>query len=173
MKKDIYFLLVTLLVAMLSLGVSSCSKDDEDGGSAIDGKVVGTWHRVALEEWSYEAGVLVYHAKETATSTREYEVVNGKETGKYWDRSYGGDLVEYTFGAEGSFCTKFVDSDERSGTYTASNGNMKVTIGNYSTNSQYSFRGDQLIITAEESGKHYEGRLVLVNYLEKGPYPGK
>ena len=169
-KKSIFWSILSIvMVAMLSIGLSSCNKDDDEGGGAIDSRVVGTWHRVALEEWSYEDGVLVYHAKETATSTREYEVVNGKETGKYWDHSYGGDLVEYTFGADGSF---IVDSDEERGTYTASNGNMKVTIGNYTSNSKYSFYGDQLIVTAEQSnGKDYERR--LVNYLEKGPYPGK
>ena len=37
MKKNIYFLLMALLVTMMSIGLSSCSKDDDDGGGGSGG----------------------------------------------------------------------------------------------------------------------------------------
>lgn len=37
MKRNIYFLLTALLVAMMSFGLSSCSKDDDNKGGSGDG----------------------------------------------------------------------------------------------------------------------------------------
>ena len=175
-KRRIFWSILSIVVvAMLSFGLSSCNKDDDgdgEGGGANDSRIVGTWHFVSKESWEYTKGVLVDHRKENATSTRIYEVVNGKETGKYRDSCYGIELVEYTFGVDGSFYAINDDADEESGTYIASNGNLKLTVGNFSGVFKYSYSGDQLIITMEESnGKELEYR--SINYLDKGPYSNK
>ena len=180
MKKDIYFLLVTLLVAMLSLGLSSCSKDDDEGESASS-KIIGTWHYVGLESWNYDEGALIGHKlieykKESATfNIRKYEVVNGKETGSYSDSNSSIYRLECSFDADGTF--KFYHNNHdisASGTYSASNDSLKwIYEGSTVTHDfKYSFKGDQLVLKYEDyNGKKLKIR--EISYFNKGAYPNK
>ena len=178
MKKDIYFLLVTLLVAMLSLGLSSCSKDDDEGESASS-KIVGTWHLVAHEDWSYNKGMLIGHEfieykKESATfKTRKYEVVNGKETGSYSDSNSSMYRLECSFDADGTFKFYLNNHDISAyGTYSVSNDSLKIIYEDSSTihNNKCSFKGDQLVIMYEVyDGKNLKIREIV--YFNKGAYP--
>ena len=79
-KKKLLNLLTILIVATLSIGFTSCSKDDDEG-SKIDSPVVGTW-KTAMASGSQ----LTLHLRSNATasfiSSKNYgsavETINGK-----------------------------------------------------------------------------------------------
>ena len=180
MKKDIYFLLVTLLVAMLSLGLSSCSKDDDEGESASS-KIIGTWHYVGCEYWDYDEGALIGHKlieykKESATfNIRKYEVVNGKETGSYSDSNSSIYRLECSFDADGTFKFYLNNHDTSAyGTYSVSNDSLKFIYEDSSTIRNYkcSFKGDQLVLKYENYGGN-KLKVREIYYFNKGAYPNK
>lgn len=180
MKKNIYFLLMALLVATMSFGLSSCSKDDDEGESASS-KIIGTWHLVAHEDWDYDEGALIGHKlieykKESATfNIRKYEVVNGKETGSYSDSNSSMYRLECSFDADGTFKFYLNNHDTSAyGTYSVSNDSLKIIYEDSSTihNNKCSFKGDQLVIKYEVyDGKNLKIRQIV--YFNKGAYPSK
>ncbi len=46
MKKKFYYILMTLLVAMLSIGFVACDKDDDES-APIPSNLIGTWYKVS------------------------------------------------------------------------------------------------------------------------------
>lgn len=169
-----------MLVAMLCVGFASCSKDDNDEGESASSKIIGTWHYVGHEYWSY-SGMLIEHKfieykKESATfKTRKYEVVNGKETGSYSDSNSSRDRLEFMLCKDGTFNIYYNDREfSRSGTYSASNDSLKWLYEGYTVtlDYKYSFKGDQLVLKHEIYGGD-ELKVRENYYFNKGAYPNK
>jgi hypothetical protein len=180
-KKSIFWsILSIMMVAMLSIGLSSCSKDDDEGESASS-KIIGTWHYVGYEYWDYDEGALIGHElmeykKESATfNIRKYEVVNGKETGDYRDSNVSMSRSEFMFCKDGTFNIYYNDREfSKSGTYSASNDSLKWIYegSNVTLDFKYSFKGDQLVLKSEDyNGKKLKYR--GIHYFNKGAYPNK
>lgn len=43
MKKNVYLLVAMAMVALMSVGFTSCSSDDEESETLIDSPIIGTW----------------------------------------------------------------------------------------------------------------------------------
>ncbi|MBR1668249.1 MAG: hypothetical protein IJ693_08220 [Bacteroidaceae bacterium] len=181
MKKNyLWSMLTTVMVAMLSIGFVSCGDDDDDNGGGTSGgssALVGTWYSIISEGWEYEDGELTGHWKDlSATSTRVYEVQNGRETGQYHDYSSGDEAEweETTFTQDGKWTSTNEDGETTTGTYTVSNGKINLFMYNTFVNSvKYSISNNQLVLTSEEyddDGQLEEREII---YYNKGAYPNK
>ncbi len=119
MKKYLFLFLV-----VASVGLTSCSKDDEFGSS-----ILGKWY--------------VY------SSELNGKIVKGEygECGKdYTEFKKGGELESVTYN-ESDDCKKIV----RKGTYSATGEELKVQIGNGETEKcKYSISGDVMTLTIEK-----------------------
>ena len=58
MKKNIYFLLAIMMMAMVSTGFVSCSSDDDEGYS---NSIVGTWKYAVSEEYDKNGNLVEKH----------------------------------------------------------------------------------------------------------------
>lgn len=151
MKKNILWGLLTfIMVAMLSVGFAACSSDDDNNEkSTVDSRLIGTWTSTIAEGWSWnENGVLWNHWKDfSALKTRNYEIINGIETGNYTD--YTNDEAEWTtvtFKADGSYIEED-EEDSFEGTFTTKD---DVIIIDGTDFWNYSFEDGKLKLIAEE-----------------------
>lgn len=179
-KRISWSILSIMLVAMLCVGFASCSKDDNDEGESASSKIIGTWHLVGHEQWRYDDGLLKEHwieeyKKESSTFyARRYEVVNGKETGDYRDSDSSMDLLEFAFGADGTFAQYNNGRKLAAGTYYVSSDSLKFIYENSSTilNNKCSFKGDQLVLKYENYGGD-KLKVREIYYFNNGAYPNK
>ena len=144
---------------------------DDDDNTSADSRVVGTWTSTIGEGWNWdEDGTLVNHWKDlSATTVRNYEVINGTETGKYTD--YTHEVPEYTtvtFNADGSFIGEN-EEETFKGTFTAQNGVLTYFTTEGADQWNYSFEDGKLKLVAEE----YEDGVLTdkeINWYVKGLY---
>ena len=148
MKKYFYAALALLVAMTASTALVACG-DDDDEGNGIDSRIIGTWRSSISEGWEYENNVLVWHWKDLNEYTvRSYEIIDGKETGKYEDETLDEPEFEIvTFKADGTFEVSDEDEDVEYGTYTTANGNIIFIIpGEGPEAGTYQFKNNQLLI---------------------------
>lgn len=91
MKSVFYKLMAIMMVAMLSVSFVSCGDDGNNGGSATDSALIGTWQRIR-EDNSLSNDVLIFTSsgymynkdlnddgtyEEKKTETYKYKIVDG------------------------------------------------------------------------------------------------
>ena len=138
MKKNV-FLLCVMMVAMMaaSVGLTSCSKDDDGVAGAMTGDIVGTWkcEYYCIDGSSgsqypmgddYDLPVTTITLRSDGTCEGSGLIVNGKgnytvKTGKWWEDGYS---AIFTFTQNGkTVCTVTLESfnnDHRTGYVTVS-----------------------------------------------------
>ena len=173
MKNWIKSMCLVLCGMMISATFIACGSDDDNNNdnNSVDSRVVGTWTTTIGEGWNWdENGVLLNHWKDlSATTTRNYEIINGSETGRYTD--YTNNVPEWTtitFNADGSYIG---ENDEESfkGTFTAKDGVMTIFAADGADRWNYSFEDGKLKLVAEE----YEDGVLVdkeINWYVKGLY---
>ena len=165
---------MALLMAMTaSTALVACGDDDDDDNNNGISRIVGTWNSTVSEGWEYEDGALTDHWLDlNATTTRNYEIVDGKETGKYFDENHDAEWEDVTFKADGTWNATNEDNDNMSGTYSTVNGKLIVKVGNEIESSvSYEFKNNQLVLTSDVKGDDW--REVEVSYLDKGAYTSR
>lgn len=173
MKKFFYAAMALLMAMTASTALVACGDDDDDDiNNGIDSRIVGTWNSTVSEGWDYEDGALADHWLDlNATTTRNYEIVNGKETGKYFDEDHDAEWEEVTFKADGTFTATNEDAESMSGTYSTANGKLIAKVGTDESSVDYEFKNGQLVLTSDVKGSDW--REVEVSYYNKGAYVPK
>ena len=146
MKKNV-FLLCVMMVAMMaaSVGLTSCSKDDDGVAGAMTGEIVGTWkcEYYCIDGSSgsqypmgddYDLPVTTITLRSDGTCEGSGLIVNGKgnytvKTGKWWEDGYS---AIFTFTQNGkTVCTVTLESynnDHRTGYVTLSGHGNKLFV---------------------------------------------
>ena len=94
MKKFLFGMAALMMVAILSVGIASCSKDDNNGGGVVNpaNPLVGTWRQLKSDGVTFSSDVYTFYANGIATKgdwrdetnkieiedTYKYYVENGK-----------------------------------------------------------------------------------------------
>ena len=179
-QKDSFLIAVWTLMMTIAIPTLFISCGDDKEESAIDERLIGTWHRTLLDVWEYKNDVLTAHWQDLDGKTeRVYEVEDGKETGEYQDfqNKYGGiDLEELTFYSDGTIVSVVNESEAMRGTIETSNGTITVTSDQGEVNMlQYEITDGQLVVT-KDSRKEYDkdgySYYSIVHY-QRGGYPQK
>ena len=69
MKKNLFRLMALMMVAMLTIGFTSCSKDDDDDNSA---SIVGTWVDAQDYVWGTKTMILGSNGSYSSTTKDSY-----------------------------------------------------------------------------------------------------
>ena len=105
MKKNSFYLWVTMIVAMLCVGFTSCSNDDDD---VVTGEgIVGTWKITAVENHFYNGKI----ETDDLTPYEYYRKFNADGTGAEYEYEYGygWEIDEFRYTYNGN--TLIVNSD--------------------------------------------------------------
>lgn len=73
MKKNLFYLMTVLMMAVVCVGFASCGDDDDDDSSSqTSGPLVGTWENTRTGSWGYETFTKVFRANGTGYQEYSY-----------------------------------------------------------------------------------------------------